>query len=168
MKYQSVCLTLVLGFLMLWLIQVPFEKIINKLAPNHPTDGKFSKFISFAFRANICGVFAIINMMLCGNYSWYGIIFIAVLNFARTKKHRITWTVWGLVGLSIMESTTFSWLAIFVFLSLIFICISLYSEKCKLLYFKFLNTEFGSLAARYFYPAHLLILIGIQKLVSKM
>jgi hypothetical protein len=162
---QSVCVTLALGFLMLMAMDIPVGKIAKALRPNIDENSKaiklFQKIISF----DMCGIFALIAYFLNGDYSWYGMFFIAILRLAHERKHRILWTGIGFLFFSIAQvHFDIIYLCCFAALPIIIFVIRENNTQSNrgFIGFSFLQKKPFETIARYYYPLHL-ILLGLCK-----
>lgn len=157
---QNVCITLSLGFLMLWVMDFPIEKLLLKIRPKTKPDGKFVKVYRFIYRANVGAVFCLAALLMSTDYSWYGVLLMWTLNFARRKKHRIVHTFMCLFLFIVPQSA--SLIPLFGYVDVIIIALALNSErlcqKCKSIGFEFLEKKPFKLMARYFYPVHMTLL----------
>lgn len=164
---QSVCVTLALGFLMLMAMDIPVVKIAKALCPKINENSKaikaFQKIVSF----DMCGVFALAAYLIKGDYSWYGMFFIAILRLAHNRNHRILWTVIGFLVFSIAQ-VKYDIVYLCCFAALPIIILALQEEKLKrcrgCIGLIFLQKKPFELIARYYYPAHI-ILLGLCKYI---
>lgn len=166
-RSQSVCVTLFLGFFMLKAMDIPVGKIAKTIRPQINENSKaicaFQKIISF----DMCGIFALAAYLINGDYSWYGMLFIAVLRLAHNRKHRILWTVIGFTIFSVAQ-VNYDIIYLCGFIALPIIIIALKEDKlqnCKCcIGLHFLQKKPFELIARYYYPAHL-VLLGLCKYI---
>ena len=166
-RSQSVCVTLALGFFMLMAMDIPVGKIAKVLYPKVNENGKavkvFQKIISF----DMCGIFALAAYLINGDYSWYGMLFIAILRLAHNRKHRILWTIIGFTIFSIAQ-VNYDIIYLCGFAALPIIVLALHEDKIqkskRCIGLHFLQKKPFELIARYYYPAHLLLL-GLCKFV---
>lgn len=164
---QSVCVTLTIGFLMLMAMDIPVGKIAKALNPKADENSKviklFQKIISF----DMCGIFALAVYLLKGDYSWYGMFFIAILRIAHNSKHRILWTGVGFLFFSIAQvHFDIIYLCCFAAFPIIIIAVQeKNAHDCKgLIGLQFLQKKPFEIIARFYYPTHL-ILLGLYKYI---
>lgn len=159
---QNVCFTLALGFAMIWLTKLPIEKVVKCLSERKWV----LKFFSFFWKANVYGIACILaHCYLKTEFSYIGLLLIVFFNIGRNSKHRMAWTVWGMIIYVIFITPQF----MFAFVALLDIAIIAYSlkatssqPKCKLMPLEFLNYKPFKIAARWFYPAHLAVIVAVN------
>lgn len=158
-EQQNVCFTLALGFLMLRIANISVDKIAGGISKKEG----FRKFFSVMWKVNVYGVCAgIAHFVLKSEFTYIGIILIAFFEIARSRKHRIAWTVWSMIIYVIFITPNFSF-AFIALADLIVILMALREkpmpEKCKLYALQFLNKPAFRVVASWFYPVHLMLLV---------
>lgn len=108
-RYQNVCFTLFLGFLMLMIIHSSVYtkfglsvKNFFKAHLNTKTD-KIGIFIFFVITLLIWCAFMFVAYLSCCDYGWFGIFLIGVLDFARRAKKKKTFVCIGIAVFAILN-----------------------------------------------------------------
>lgn len=152
LSIQNTILTLGLGFLYMIIVNRNWEHIFQKMCKSKRLCSFLGKTIGITFT----GLFAVIAMLLNSDYSWRGILLIALFNFARKAKKQ---KLWQAIALTLFVISTSDSVYLFVYLTLIPIYLS---RKVEILEMKFLTSKTSRIVCRYFYPAHLTILAVLK------
>lgn len=100
LSHQNVCITLVLGFLMLCILNSDIDKLLFKYFK-----GKhIRKIMVSCVRLNAVGIFAAAAFLLRTDYMWQGILLIAILNTAKHCKHKKLRQMWAIVIFACSQS----------------------------------------------------------------
>lgn len=105
------------------------------------------------------------------DYEWRGVLFVAMLNFARNRKHFV-WG-WQVLAMTMFMLTTGTQIAAYFSMPLVFLMFFLaqFSVKYDCLHLpewltKILKSKICIVVCRYFYPAHLTILAVVKILLT--
>lgn len=170
MKNQNVCLSLALGFAMLW---VKHSKISDKLQPFCPKKWQ-AKTVSFFFKAIcICGAgYAAFKFKT--DFSYYGIMLIFFLDLARNTKYQrlgqffaISIFVWSFLMADTHGSNLIYFICYFDLIPIWIVsseavrAIRAGREK-RPIFERALISKPSKITCRLFYPVHILILVLIR------
>lgn len=158
---QNVCLELLIGYVMIYLLEFEWEKYIERIGIK-----QHMRFIKFIIKVCIFGLAAYLALLLKADYTWHGIFLIFFFYFARRRKHKLLWTALALmifVG-SMGTSTPLYYSALFALIP-IYMSIgrgakAVFKPKARKIY------KTMKLAGRYFYPLHLILLAITKQIVA--
>lgn len=158
--FQNVCFTLALGFLMLWTMDIPFEKMVKIVRPKTNENGRLVRILVGAIRFDLIGIFALFAFILKSDFSWYGILLIGLFRLAHVRKHRIAWVITG-IATFVLIRLPYDITSLFAFAAIPIIGLAISStnsKKCKgIISLDFLQLKAFQIIARFFYPAHLIL-----------
>lgn len=168
-RYQNVCFTLFLGFLMLVIIHssayAKFVLSVKRLFETHlntKTD-KIGGFVSSVITLLIWCAFMFTAYLSCCDYGWFGIFLIGVLDFARRAKKKKSFVCIGIAAFAILnKNPVYAICVVDAFMIIYAWCANTCTdyrktESKKNEMNKPLN-NFSVWFFRAFYPVHLLVL----------
>lgn len=168
MRVQNVCFTLFWGFLMLMVIDVLKPDAFVKM---YKREG-IRRCVSMAARLVVVALFAFGAYWAMTDYSWYGIVFIALFAFARTRPHIKFWQGAAIFWFAISFGNT-----LLVFVPLVASVLLIYAAEIRSKAKAASGVEEASnpvlagnaskLFCRVFYPLHLIILAVVRIIFTK-
>lgn len=158
LQAQNVCITLFLGFLMLWITNINWSKWYYERGMKTKW---FNHYITGCTVVTITAVFALIARFFRSDYSWKGIVLIMMLDFARRRKYKKVWQVIAFMPFLLIQYTDVIWIGIA--LSLAFILTVEFDRKERNnVMARALKSNFSRAICRICYPLHLTVLIVIK------
>ena len=157
-RSQNVVFTLVLGFIMLMLYDLPHRNLLKQYKPKIANDEKKLKRNETFIKIGITGIVTGAAMLLKCDYDWTGILLIALLALSRSSEHRIKWTVISFATFVVAQSAD-GLVSLGVLLLIPVVLIPLASDKQTKTDLKsFVERTWVRLAARCSYTALLMAL----------
>lgn len=147
-RYQNVCFTLALGFLMMCINNSDTDRFLKK----HIKSMKFRKFITACVRTDITALFCFAAYLLRTDYSAEGILLIAIFDTAKRSDYKKLWQSAAIL-LFICLQDNIIYLICLADLVLIF---NIYSKSETALPFsRFITGKVSKKICAVFYPVHL-------------
>ncbi|MCM1222320.1 MAG: conjugal transfer protein TraX [Lachnospiraceae bacterium] len=147
-RYQNVCFTLALGFLMMCINNSDTDRFLKK----HIKSMKFRKFITACVRTDITALFCLAAYLLRTDYSAEGILLIALFDTAKRSGHKKLWQSAAILIFICLQDNII-YLICLADLVLIF---NIYSKSETALPFsRFITGKVSKTICAVFYPAHL-------------
>lgn len=170
---QNICLTLFLSWLMLMLLHADWNKIYTNLGMTKDTKLKraFAKMSGLSMAAPIMWVAGKTQ----ADYVWWGIGFVLLLDFAHSRKFRKVWefiTIVTYIGCMGLEDSIMRMVYMPCFFCLIFMWLAELDakkpQKKNEFVSKMLLSKTSKTICRYFYPAHLIILLILKGVLHQL
>lgn len=152
LSIQNTILTLMLGWLYMMIVNRDWKHIFQKWYKSE----KLCTFLGKTIGISFTGIFCVIAMLLNSDYSWRGILLIALFNFARKAKKQ---KLWQAIAMTLFFISTGDSIYLFAYLALIPIYLS---RKVLIPETKILTNEASRTFCRFFYPAHLVVLAVLK------
>lgn len=156
LSIQNTILTLGVGFLYMIIVNRDWKHIFQKICKSE----KLCRFLGKTIGITFTGVFSVIAMLLNSDYSWRGILLIALLNFARKTKRQ---KLWQAIALTLFIISTSDSVYLIAYLALIPIYLSrkiTIPETTK--FSNCLTSKPSRTVCRFFYPVHLAVLAALK------
>lgn len=150
-RYQNVCFTLALGFLMMCINNSDMDRFLKK----HIESAKFRKFITACLRTDITALFCLAAYLFSTDYSAEGIMLIALFDTAERSSHKKLWQSSAML-LFICLQDNILYLICLADLVLIFKMCDCKSEAVTPLS-KFIISKVSKTICAVFYPVHLAV-----------
>lgn len=158
-SYQNVCVTLALGFLMLWrmdygkLLVSKYAKALNIA----------EKFVAPVFNIACVSAFGLMAAAIGSDYGFAGIFLIWAFNAVRCSKHI---RLWQAAALAIFILMRFDPMYIICVLDLFIIyIISEVKVNDESRFAKLLTGKKSKTICTYFYPVHLAVMVLLRKII---
>lgn len=153
---QNTILTLMLGWLYMMIVNRDWKHIFQKWYKSE----KLCTFLGKTIGISFTGIFCVIAMLLHSDYSWKGILLIALFNFARKAKRQ---KLWQAVALTLFIISTGDSIYLFAYLALIPIYLS---RKITVSEMNSLTSTPSRIFCRFFFPAHLAVLAVLKIILT--
>lgn len=119
---QNTIVTLFVGFLFLKITDINWNNILSKFYKSKT----IKKFATFSIKLTIFAAFAVLTAIIGCDYTWKGIILIALFNFAKKRKFTKTFQfIAMLVFVILMESS------VMIYMTTFFCLIPIYLAECR-------------------------------------
>lgn len=153
MLNQNVIWELLIGFIMLTLLHKDWKAKGIKIFKNE----KVALYFSVCCKANIIALSGLAAELWFADYEWSGILFIAILDFARERKHTKVWQAVAFIIFYAQSNEPFLYVTISVALALIYFAESENKyNKIEGNFEKFITSKISLMICRYFYPLHII------------
>lgn len=154
-KYQNVCWTLALSWIMLIFLNADWNTLLDKLNIR-----RCRKAMTLLAKMSACLPLFILTMTCKTDYLWHGMGLVLLFEFARTRKHIKLFQLLAICVYIGSMGTNLTSLYASCFLCLIPIYMAECSKKAH--DWKLLKSKSVKYICKYFYPAHLAVLAGAR------
>lgn len=161
--WQNTCLSLFLAFL--WLV-ITDNLRNNEMFPFYKSE-KVRRFACRSMKIALIGLFAALAWILGADYTWRGIILVALFEFARGRKRTRLWQGFAIIYFVFSAGSSFlMYIPVFFTLLLIYLAESRKEagEKGKLE--MVLTSKPSRYFCRFFYPLHLAVLAVVRIILA--
>lgn len=156
---QNTCMSMFFAFLLL----VITDKIQNKSFSGMYKKEKTRRIVCHSIKVILVGIFALVAWILGADYTWRGMILVALFEFARSRKHTKLWQGFAIFYFVFSAGASFLiYIPVFFTLLIVYLAESRKEKtqdgKLELV----LASKPSRYFCRFFYPLHLAVLAVVR------